>query len=51
MTLTHIVRTLDVVDFSMPFVLIKDACYTEDAGSLEEDLSRRSSYNHPSLKE
>ena len=35
----------------MPFELMEDAYCAEDAGSLEEELSRRSSHNNPLFKE
>ena len=51
MPLTYTVRTADVVDFSMPFVLMEDVCYKEDARSLEEESSRLSSHDNALLKE
>ena len=51
MPLTCIVRTTDVVDFSMPFALMEDTYFTKDSGHLEEELSKISSHDHTSLKE
>ena len=51
MALTYIVRTADVACCTVPFALMEDTCCTKDSGSLEEELSRRSSHDRPSLKE
>ena len=49
--LSCIVRAADALDCSVPFVLMEDTCCAEDVGSLEEELSRRSSHSHPLFKE
>ena len=46
-----IVRTSDTVVCSVPFALMEDNCYTEDSGSLEEEISRQFSHVHPLFKE
>ena len=48
--LVCIVRAVDLVDCSMPFVLTEDVCRTECSRSLEEELSRRSLHDHSLFK-
>ena len=44
-------RATDIADYTVPFALIVDASFAEDAGSLEEELVKRASHSHLMLKE
>ena len=48
--LAYVVRDVDIIDYTVPFVLIDDTCYTKDSRSLEEELIKRASHNHPLFK-
>ena len=49
--LAYVVHDTDILDYTAPFVTMVDACYTEDAGFLEEELIEIASHSHPLLKE
>ena len=49
--LTHVVRETVEVDIGTEVVLLNGCCYTEESGSIEQELISRASHKHPLCKD